>query len=305
MQDCQFIPPTALCKQILGLAHSGHLGVTWMKCKVWESYWWPGVCVQIQDLVSQCPGCQFSKKSTPPAQVPVTSISKLTDSWRKVGLNIAGPFADAPLTQKYIVTVIGYASNYPECLLMSDIWSSCIARWLETMFCHCGNPAELVSDNGPQVVSAVFQAFLRKRGITHIRSAVYNPSENGLVEVFNNVLKYGVQCFNLDRVPWEEGIQELLKAYRATPPHPDSGSAAELLFGRKFHLDFELAGPLVTGNLQYSSAMTQRWAQLKRGPFCVGDLILTRCPQMPKGQSPFAGPIKVVKVVEHRSGQKW
>ncbi len=42
----------------------------------------------------------------------------------------------------------------------------------------------------------------------------------------------------------------------------------------------------------------------------MGDLVLTRCPQTPKGQTPFAGPFKVVKVVGRYScilsdGQKW
>ncbi len=94
------------------------------------------------------------------------------------------------------------------------------------------------------------------------------------------------------------------------PPRPDSKSPTELFFGRKFRLDFELASPLVTGNLQYCSAMTQRRVHLKRGPFHVGDLILTQRLQTPKGHSPFAGPFKVVKVVGRYSyilsdGQKW
>ncbi len=130
-------------------------------------------------------GCQFSEKSTPSAKDPPIEVPKPVECWTKVGLDIAGPFADGPSHQKFIVTVIDYASNYPECLFTTDIRSSRIIWWFETVFSCIGNPSELVSDKGPQFVSAKFTEFLKKHGIDHIRSAVYNPTENSLVEVFN------------------------------------------------------------------------------------------------------------------------
>ncbi len=88
-------------------------------------------------------------------------------------------------------------------------------------------------------MSSEFSAFLRSHGIAHTHSAVYNPMENGLVEVFNRVLKFGVQCFCHDGVSWEEGIQELLKTYCATPTRPGSKSPTAMFFGQTFWLDSE------------------------------------------------------------------
>ncbi len=163
--------------------------------------------------------------------------------------------------------VIDYASNFSECLLTTDIRSGCIAKWLETVFAPFDNPDELVwtmdlnlflslslsvyfsqsmedakSKNDTHASPHVeLSAFLRKHGIAHLHSAVYNPTENGLVEVFNQVLKYGVQCFRHDEVAWEEGIQELLKTYHVTPARPGSKSPAEVFFRCMIWLDFELA----------------------------------------------------------------
>ncbi len=103
--DCQFVPPSGLRKLILGLAHSGHPRVTRMKRLLQETYWWPGLSTQVHDMVSQCQGCQFSEKTTPPSPVPAISVPKLSCPWSKVGIDIAGPFADAPTNQKYIMTV--------------------------------------------------------------------------------------------------------------------------------------------------------------------------------------------------------
>ncbi len=108
----------------------GHPGITHMRCKVCESYWWPGLNSEVHDLVKQCLSCQFSEKTTPPANVLKIEILKPSGSWKKLGLDIAGPFADAPMNQKYIVTVIDYATNYPECLLTSDICSGRILKLL-------------------------------------------------------------------------------------------------------------------------------------------------------------------------------
>ncbi|XP_049268088.1 uncharacterized protein LOC125757050 [Rhipicephalus sanguineus] len=50
-------------------------------------------------------------------------------------------------------------------------------------------PETVVSDNGPQLVSEEFTAFMRDVGARHIVSAPYHPSTNGLAERFVQTLK--------------------------------------------------------------------------------------------------------------------
>ncbi len=199
----------------------------------------------------------------------------------------------------------------------------------------------LVSDNGPQFVSSEFQDFLQRHSIEHYRSAVYNLTDNGLVEVFNCMLKHGIRSFAQDRLSWEKGIGELLKTYQATPPTPDMPSPAERFYRRPFRLDFQpvrilrllrsptrRSGP-EKGESSHGGRGTEvypmpdqstvgapltprgaRAAVLKCGPFHVGDLVFTRQLQALKGHSPYAGPFRVVKVIGRYSyllsnGQKW
>ncbi len=49
VRDCQFVPPASLCKCILGLAHAGHPGITQMRHKLWETFWWSGLNMQVQE----------------------------------------------------------------------------------------------------------------------------------------------------------------------------------------------------------------------------------------------------------------
>ncbi len=120
-----------------------------MKRLLRESYWLPLMSAQVEALVAHCLGCQFCEKSSPPAGIPKIVVPCPEVCWTKVRIDIAGPFADAPQNQHYIVTAIDYTSNYPECLLTSDIHSSKLIDWLEDLFAHYGNPNQLVSDNGP------------------------------------------------------------------------------------------------------------------------------------------------------------
>ncbi len=102
--------PIGLHNQILGLAHSRHPGIT-----VRETYWWPGLSMQVHELVSQCPGCLMSEKSTSPAKVPDIQVPKPADSWTKVGLDISGPFADALGHQKSLLLGSNWALYVSAC----------------------------------------------------------------------------------------------------------------------------------------------------------------------------------------------
>ena len=73
-------------------------------------------------------------------------------------------------------------------------------KTLCTIFAQFGIPESIVSENGPQFVSAEFKQFCK---IKHIRVAPYNPSSNGLgkktVRIFQEGLKNQTQGSLSDR----------------------------------------------------------------------------------------------------------
>ncbi len=209
---------------------------------------------------------------------------------------------------QFIVVVIDCMSKYPEVLLTTNITSPKITQWLADVFARFGNPRELVSDNGPQFVGDVFKTFLRERNIAHRTTAFYNPQQNGLVEVFNRYLKYGVQAFSADNEDWATGVRRLLFNYRATAPSPTKPSPAEALMGLKLRQDFQIPQRMSTPTEPDETAESYNQTpkeesstnHLKnRGPYRVGDQVLTRRPQVLKGESPWSKPKKVAQVLGH------
>ncbi|MCP3667434.1 MAG: transposase family protein, partial [Gammaproteobacteria bacterium] len=131
----------------------------------------------------------------------------------------------APKTQQYIVVVSDYFSKFLEIHLTSSI-----TTWLTEVFTRFGLPDEIVSDNGPQFRSDEFKSFLHQRNIRHNPTAVYNPSQNGLVEVFNRSLKQQARAIAHEAGNFKLGILEFLASFRTTAPE-NGHSPTELLFG--------------------------------------------------------------------------
>lgn len=70
-------------------------------------------------------------------------------------------------------------------------------------------------------------------GITHIKTSVYHPQANGLVERFNGTLKAMLRKFVGNNVRcWEKYLPYLLFAYREVPCPTTGYSPFELLYGR-------------------------------------------------------------------------
>ena len=300
------VVPKALYNVVLDIAHQGHPGVVRMKRLLRESYWWPGQCTQVENFVKHCVGCQSSSKSTPPHNVPVTRVPAPTEPWSRVGIDICGPFATAPYRYRFLVVMVDHFSGYPLVLATSQVTSSVIVTWLKEKFSEFGNPSELVSDNGPQFASKEFSDFLKAHQVLHIRSAVYNPQENGKTEVFNRFLKAGVQANFAVSTPWLEGINLLLKTYRATSPTPSAPSPAELFLSRKPRLNLHVQRPRKTCERGDSESLREECKQqassvgsLVARRYREGDTVVVRLPDswVRKGQSPWSRPLNVVQVL--------
>ena len=77
---------------------------------------------------------------------------------------------------------------------------------------------------------AQFYELLR---VTNIKTSVYHPEANGLVERFNGTLKHMLKKFISNEVDkWDKYLPYLLFAYREVPCQSTGYSPFELLYGR-------------------------------------------------------------------------
>ncbi len=102
----------------------------------------------------------------PPHPILPLSVLKPLGPWKRLGLDLAGPYSTALHRQQYVVSIVDYYSGYLEVHISTDIRASAIICWLRELFAHYGCPDVIVMDNGPQFArSQNFILFLEQHGV--------------------------------------------------------------------------------------------------------------------------------------------
>lgn len=243
------ILPSSLRNQLLKELHYSHFGIVRMKSLARQFIWWPNIDNDIELIGKGCTKC--SETSPNPPSAPLHPWQFPERPWQRIHVDLAGPFLN-----KMWLVIMDAHSKWPEvfCLNQNSTSASVIHRVRETIT-RFGIPIQLVSDNGPQFVSAEFKSFCASNGIRHSTSSAYHPRSNGEAERFVKTFKKSMQHATGDK---ELALQKFLFTYRITP-HSTTGSApSELLQGRKLRSLLDLVRPNVEEKVSVSQQQQRK-----------------------------------------------
>ncbi len=161
------IIPPPLRNFLLKELHSGHVGIVRMKEIARSYFWWPGIDAEIEKEARGCPDCKNVRNM--PQIAPLHPWDFPEEPWQRIHIDFAGP-----MESHMFLVIVDAHSKWPEVAVMNSTSSEKTIEELRSVFSRFGIPQQLVSDNGPQLVSEEFQSFLRVNGIQHIRSAPYH-----------------------------------------------------------------------------------------------------------------------------------
>lgn len=91
------------------------------------------------------------------------------------------------------LVVVDAHSKWPEVTVMKSTSAERTIEELWSIFSRFGLPTQLVTHNGPQLVSEEFRSVMEANGIQHIRSTPYHPATNGLAERFVQTMKQALK----------------------------------------------------------------------------------------------------------------
>ena len=183
--------------------------------------YWPGMKDEIKQLADTCDTCQRRKPAN--QKEPLNQHEEGGAPWERVGID----FFD--IKEHSYIVIVDYLSTYIEVEYMSSTTSQQTIKTLKKTFSRWGIPKELVSDNGPQLVSQEFEDFLRSWGIKHNPSDPLYPKGNGKAEAAVKTIKNMLlKCHENGDDPYV-ALLEL----RATPRQDVNMSPAELMLGRQ------------------------------------------------------------------------
>lgn len=223
----RLVVPEGCRSYVLGVLHRSHSGINRMLRLARQYVWWPELTTQADQHVALCSSCQSLANAAKPA--PVVAWPKAHHPWERMHMDFAGEFEGA-----FWLILVDVSTKYPFVERMSTITSAATINQLEKIFGYFSCPGTLVSDNGPQLVSAEFETYLDARGITHVLAPPYHPPSNGLAERFVQTFKQAIRKIrgNDPEISTPNALKMFLHDYRNTP-HSTTGTApAVALFGR-------------------------------------------------------------------------
>ena len=166
-------------------------------------------------------------------RAPLRPVEVVTEPFKKIAIDIVGELPRSTSGYKYILTIVDYATRYPEAIPLRTTDSKAIADALIQYFSKVGILDEIVSDQGSNFMSKLMAQLYEPLGINKIKTSIYHLQANGLVERFNGTLKAMLKKFVGEHVQtWDRYLPYLLFAYREIPCESTGYSPFELLYGR-------------------------------------------------------------------------
>ena len=232
----QLVVPKECRNDLLMLAHTiplaGHLGVDKTRERLLNHYYWPKIYETVKVYCGSCPDCQKTGRKFKSDKALLKPIPPMSTPFRKIGIDIAGPLPRTYSGNRYVLTVVDYATRYPEAFAIPSQTAEVVADALIELFSRVGIPDELVSDQGTCFMSELMKQLCRNLNINKLRSSPYHPETNGLVERFNGTMKSMIRKFvHKEPNTWDKLLPYVLFAYREVPEVSTGFSPFELLYG--------------------------------------------------------------------------
>nr|XP_024655059.1 uncharacterized protein LOC112430808 [Maylandia zebra] len=202
----QLLVPQGRRETLFQAAHynpmAGHMGYEKTLERITARFYWPGIR----------------------ADVP----------FERIGMDLIGPFHRSARGYRFVLVLVDYATRYPEAVPLRTISAKSVAQALFQVISRVGIPKEILTDQGTSFMSRTLRELYELLGIKSIRTSVYHPQTDGLVERLNKTLKSMIRKFiNEDERNWDHWLDPLLFAVREVPQASTGFSPFELLFGRR------------------------------------------------------------------------
>ena len=213
------------------------------------------------DVARFCGSCDIGQRTISKGRIPKVPLQKMPlidPPFNRVAVDLVGPISPPSENgHQFILTLVDYATRYPEAIALKRIDTPTVAEALVDMFSRLGIPEEILSDLGTQFVTECMEEVSRLLSIRHLTTTPYHPMCNGLVERFNGTLKAMLKklCAEQPR-QWHRFINALLFAYREVPQESTGFSPFELLYGPTVRGPMHILKELWTENVDVPETKT-------------------------------------------------
>ena len=104
-------------------------------------------------------------------------------------MDLVGPLTTSSKGQQYILVLVDYATRFPEAIPLTSMNTLVVAQAVVEFFSRVGFPRELLTDQGTPFMSRLMSQVCELLGIKQLKTSVYHPQTDRLVERYNHTIK--------------------------------------------------------------------------------------------------------------------
>lgn len=228
--------PKTLQNMILQWAHNhptaGHAGRLKTMHRLSSKVFWPKMRKDVFKYVQSCIPCQQFKYSNSQTAAPM-QLHTVSHPWHTIGIDIMGPFPPTFRQKRFLLVIVDYFTRWVELFALRETTATHISNIIiDEIICRYGIPLYILSDNGPQFVSNLFNGICTALGIARKFTANYHPQSN-MTERVNRNLKTQIAIYAQNHPgSWDKDLQKLAFAIRTSINESTGDTPAFLNFGR-------------------------------------------------------------------------
>ncbi|GBL79856.1 Transposon Tf2-6 polyprotein [Araneus ventricosus] len=236
-EEAQLVVPFQERERVLQQYHdvptAGHYGAEGTYNKVASRYYFPGMRKYIAEYVKNCPDCNRYKPSNQkPTGLLRTPV--YAQRFETLAIDLFGPLPETSSGKKWIFLVEDTSTKWVELFSLKEATSvNCAKTLVEEVFLRYKLPRRLISDNGPQFISAVMQQTCNFLGIKQDLIPVYHPQANPSERKNGDLKPRPAILVRDEHDSWEEKLPMIRFALNTAKCETTNHTAAFLQFGRE------------------------------------------------------------------------
>uniref|UniRef100_T1IRG1 RNA-directed DNA polymerase n=1 Tax=Strigamia maritima TaxID=126957 RepID=T1IRG1_STRMM len=210
----KIVVPKSLQDKCLALYGHGGGDVTYERLRC--SFFWVNCRQDTVKYVAKCERCQRCKPIQRKTKGLLQPISAQIGRFERIGLDLMGPKPMTTNRNKFILVIVDYATGWVEVVPLRNAKILTLVPHIMRFFQTYGVPRYIVSDNGKQFVSDIYNALCENAGIIPNRTSPYHPQTN-YTERINRNIKIMLQIFTSEHKHWDRVIGNINFALRTSP----------------------------------------------------------------------------------------
>jgi hypothetical protein len=152
------------------------------------------------------------------------------------GVEILGPFPWAVGGYRFLFVAIDKFTKWPEATPMVSITQGAAVSILKSIICRFGVPSRIITDNGTQFTSRLFQEYCEGIGTQLCFASVAHPRSNDQVERANAEILRGLKtrtydCLKRHGANWVNELPSVLWGNRTTSSRATEETPFFLVYG--------------------------------------------------------------------------